>query len=111
VGFVIGDIAVDPDTGEIIILQSGLYQLTFFGWWLPNGADGFIALSLLAPPGVSFPLAAASDQMGSADVAPHSQNGTTFGVLAAGQRYSLVATQVSGETRTLTIPMLSIVKV
>lgn len=111
VGFEIGNIDVDTVTGEIIIRESGLYQLTFFGWWLPNGADGFISLSLLLPVGTLFPLATASDQMATTDVVPISQNGTTFAMLTAGQRYSLVAIQISGETRTLAIPMLSIVKI
>jgi hypothetical protein len=110
-GFEIGNIQADPTTGQITILESGLYQLTFFGWWAPNGADGFIALSLLAPPGTSFPLAPPSDQMSTTDLVPISQHSTTFGELEAGQVYSLVATQVSGETRTLILPMLSIVKV
>lgn len=111
VGFEVGNIEADPATGEIVILESGLYQLTYFGSWSPNGADGLVALSLLAPPESAFPLAAASDQMDSTDLANLSLHSTTFGQLLAGQRYSLVATQVSGETRTLFFPMLSIVKV
>lgn len=111
IGFEIGNIDVDTATGEIIILETGLYQLTFFGRWLPNGADGLVALSLLAPPGTVFPLAAASDEMDSTDLFPLTLHSTTFGVLTAGERYSLVATQISGETRTLTLPMLTIVKV
>lgn len=110
VGFEIGNIDVDPATGEIIILETGLYQLTFFGAWLGNSEAGSVELSLLAPAGATFPLAPASDNMGAGD-SLLSLHSTTFGVLQAGERYSLVATQVNEAPRTLLNPMLSIVKV
>jgi hypothetical protein len=109
VGFVLGDISVDGN--EIVIQQSGLYELAFFGQWMPNGSAGLIALSLAAPPESTFPLAAAANEIIAAQVFPFTQDGTTFGQLEAGQRYSLIATQVSGETRQLTLAMLSIIKV
>jgi hypothetical protein len=111
VGFEIGNIEADPSTGQILILQSGLYQLTYFGAWLANGADGFVALSLLAVSGTTANLAPAAGFMLAAVATPFSQNGTTFVQLTAGERYGLIASQVSGEDRVLFVPMLNIVKV